>query len=351
MRPHTAIDPWPSWIRGFVHEDERFAAELLEGFRRHVAAVAWRYPASWFPLHLKDAESVEDLVTRVFERCACTPMPRYPFCRAVPFHRYADGLPPALRRPDDDGCFPGPRIHNLTFYQPRRSLTRYEMQLQYEKNLRRSDRLRWLAWLDHAVGRHLQAVAVPGPPAEHGQPTWRLPRGLRVVRPASGNLTEELRALRNASDAIREPAQVALLVPAALERLGVATQERVTALLSEVLDGPQDIEVHDELGPDEQVAVRRAVERVWARLDAEDRALLRLVAEGRTLAEILEAHPSYKTPPRVCEAVKGCAARVLGALAAELGGPKPTARPGKILLEQVGAMLLECLPEPGEEDR
>ncbi len=355
-------DPLPALLRAFVQAPESPAASaLLALVHRSVQRVARPYPAAYFALGRKCAESIEDLGHRVFTVCARVEKGRYPFSGRAPFAAYLEeGM---------DGR--EVRYHS---FSAKISITRELLRDDYAHNIVRDPLLRWRAALHAALGAALRAAAEAGTlaprPAGRGRPPQWAPvaPGLRplLAPPALVELLQDTvrEAISAASSAPPGPpaagdpvpttplppaAALAAFVETAVVRGGPRSHAQLTTLAETVL-GPPALPAPAAPAPPvdlpTQLALRSAVAAAWAELDAADQALLAAIARGDDYDSLVAREPRFSGKVAVSRAVKRCGDLFVARILDELGIPPGARRaPPRSLVEAVMAVLEEVLPQ------
>lgn len=317
------FDALPELVNDFVH-GRTGGDELLREVRRHVGRVSRAYPDGYFALCQKTPDAVEDLGNRVFSICARVAKGRFPFLGREPFVAFVEEE------------FDGRTIRYHSFYA-KLSITRELLRADYAHNLSGHPRLRWRAELYRKVGDALREVGEAGggmPPRwrRRGGALTRIESPERVVARLREAATEDLR----------------VLTALALETAGPCTQARLTGLIEEAVGGPNvDEEAAAWTPPDPGTmgAVRGAVARAWAALDADDRALLDGLAEGLSYDELAERHPRFAHKVAVHRAVQRVVAGFVAEVAGAAGGSARTTVPVGQLAELVLDVLAEIRPD------
>ena len=312
------------------------ADEPLRGaFLREVESATRRLPDCWFELGRRSPESVESLAHRVLVRCERRAMGRYPFSGRTLF----------ISTVEEDWADAPVRYHA---FRARLSVTREVLRSDRAFNLARDPVARAADERYRALSAALRRVGEPVPVPANTIPQFQSPNArLRVTRdPASVVARMKAEAAQPSLD---------LVVSRFLHEVGQPmTVAQVVSHLSPLFGpAPSAAPDIDDL-PEPSVgagdpltrrAVREAVIGAWAALEADERALLRGVAEGDEADALMARVPSLNSRVAVTRAITRINRRFLGAVVEAIGGEaSPDAAP-RALLELVLEVLLAVLPE------
>lgn len=323
---HASSD-LPTLVGAFVRR-ARFAVELRAEVRQLVLRVSAYYPDCWFVNGHRSDEAIEDVTNRVFTVASRRLMTRFPYrtdqeAARIPFQAYVQDSLNAeeIRR-------------YLAF--TRLSIVREQMRDDYAENMARDPALRGEARRYRELGRVLPLIAVTVPPLR--QDRWRFKLAIRVhILPSEAQMRDAMRATTDRS--------TAGLAEAALRIGGQPTRGELARWISEQLDPPRAQVEAWTLSEDDQEVLREAVVEACARLNAEDRALLTLVARGVKYKEIILRYPAFRSEARVSLAVKACTEIFVQHVAGRLGWRLT----GRSLPGAVATAVYELLNEMGTD--
>ncbi len=333
----TTDDFWLDRIA--AHRDGQLHASggLLARTRSEVARLSRRYPAVYFELGDRSAESVDSLAHRVFTNLDVRAYGRFPFSKRTPFDAF-------LQEQMDDGQV---RYHS---FDSRLSVTRESLREQYAFNVRHHPEWAERERIHREVVAFLKESARPFPGRSPRWPRYGLSSWSDGPRsPRNWDREDVVRIL-----ARRSGWPVASRVELVLAKRGVPMYPgAISSLLQEAelsgqpLPPPPDADSSEGSARAARLLVRQTLAIGWRALEPDERTLLVKLLAGTPYREVVQSMPSYRDPSAVTRALARLCSRLLAPLCEGLGGEGL----GSLRPQQQAELLFAALVELPEVRR